>query len=475
MDRGTPPQALDNFELWPWERTLDGLILARRDESTRVRYGLYDPDTNRLEAFTFPTDAADLLTQIKSYRLVIATVALFTFLAAFVLAKRPEIKAGRAFPLLLFLAMTLGVGGVVGGSLSSAGQILPYRISPTELGSLGWGVSHSLPERVFSQSHQTLAWLWALLPLAILNFGLAFPDRNPFLKGRDAAKWTLYGIAFLPLLAMLLGGIVPAISPAIQHYIVVAAVAIAAIVWALALGASHERPPDKSGRHAVRWFVAALGLFAGGYVALHAALRGMTGLPEGLARQSLNVFEASCFVLAAWVAPSAMAYSVAARKPQGLGRFLSNFFRHFLMGVPSVLGFLIAWAAAGLVISGSLWAFSPLAILLAVLLAVIAVLPFRGRLRLAIDRRFDRARFHSRERLAAFAQSLPHTVDREALARQLEEEVMKTLRARWCLLFVMDRGTRKLSFQRGKTALSTEARHVTFILDEPLCEYLREE
>ena len=97
-DRGTPSRALAGIEIWPWEKTLDGLILARRDDSTRVRYGLYDPETRRLEPYTFPTDGEDLLRQVKSYRLVIATVALFALLAIVVLAKRPETKSGRAFP-----------------------------------------------------------------------------------------------------------------------------------------------------------------------------------------------------------------------------------------------------------------------------------------------------------------------------------------------------------------------------------------
>ena len=449
-DRGTPSRALAGIEIWPWEKTLDGLILARRDDSTRVRYGLYDPETRRLEPYTFPTDGEDLLRQVKSYRLVIATVALFALLAIVVLAKRPETKSGRAFPLLLFLTIALGCGSVLGSSVSNVSRVLPYRITLEEIGSLGWGISSSLPQLVFAQSQKTVAWLWALLPLALLNFGFAFPDRNQFLKSKVTVEWALYGIASLPALVMAVSALMLPMPSTAVHHVAKISITLTAIVWALALGSAHQRPPDKASWHAVRWFVAALGLLAGGYVSLVAVRKGMAGLPEGLGRQSLVVLEAFCFILTAWGAPSAMAYAVAARKPLRLGRFLLTLFSQILMGVPALAGFMVAWAVASLIISGTLWAPSPLAIIIAVFLAVIAVLPFRGRLRVAIDKRFDRSRFDQRERIAAFALNLPHTVDRETLAVQLEEEVMKSLHARWCRLFVLDRATGKHSFQRGE-------------------------
>lgn len=125
--RTSAPQALEGIELWPWERTLDGLILARRDDTSRVRYGLFDPETHRLEAYSFPTDGDDFRRQVKSYRLVIATMVLFTILAAVVFWKRSDAKAGRAFPILLFLAMALGCGVVVGNSVSTSAAVIPWK------------------------------------------------------------------------------------------------------------------------------------------------------------------------------------------------------------------------------------------------------------------------------------------------------------------------------------------------------------
>ena len=469
--RTSAPQALEGIELWPWEQTLDGLILARRDDASRVRYGLFDPETHRLDAFSFPTDGDDYRRQVKSYRLVIATLVLFTILAAAVFWKRSDAKSGRAFPILLFLAMALGSGAVVGISVSTFSAVIPYGISLADIGNQGWGISISLPQVVFRQAQLIMTWLWALLPLAIVNFALSFPDRSQFLKSRDSLKLALLGFSALPLLMTALGRSVPQISVAVSHYVVMVTVAAAASVWALSLAAGHERPPDKAGRHAVLWFAAALGLLAAAYLGLQAVRHGVPGLLGG---ESPGVLQLTFFVLAAWVSPSAMAYAVAARKPVGVQRFLATLFLQSLMGVPALAGFTVAWAVAGLVVSGSAWALSPVPIVIAVLVAVLSILPFRGRLRVAIDRKFDRARFESRERLADLARNLPHTVDREALALQLEEVITKTMQARWCLLFVADRGSRKLAFQRGKTALSTEMRQVTFSLDEPLCEYLKE-
>ncbi|MBI4165089.1 MAG: hypothetical protein HY508_05075, partial [Acidobacteria bacterium] len=244
--RSGPLQALEGVELWPWERTLDGLILARRDDATRVRYGLFDPETHRLDAFSFPTDDADYLRQVKSFRLVLATVALFAILAAVVFWTRSDVKSGRAFPILLFLAIALGCGGVVGSLVSTSGQVIPYRITLAEIGNQGWGISSSLPQLVLRQAQTIMTWLWALLPLAILNFALSFPDRTLFLKSRDRVKWILYGIASLPLLVTALARFVPNAAFAVSPYITIFTAAFAACVWALSLGASHERPPDKA-------------------------------------------------------------------------------------------------------------------------------------------------------------------------------------------------------------------------------------
>ena len=471
--RGGPPQSLENIELWPWERTLDGFILARRDEATSVKYGLYDPETRRLEPFKFPTVGDDLIRQVKSFRLVIATAVLFALLAGIVYFQRSDTKSGRAFPILLLLAMALGCGGVLGGSVSTTGHMIPYRITLAEIGNQGWGISSSLPQLVFRQAQMLMSWLWALLPLAILNFGFAFPDRTPFLKSRGTFPAIMLGLAALPLLATGLGRFVSGITPELTYYVVFATVVGATCVWALALAHGYKHSPSKAARHSAIWFISSLSLMGVAYLAQRGFPHGVAELLGEPVGETLKALHIASFVLAAWVAPSGMAYAVAARKPLRLGRFLSKVFRQALMGVLPLAGFTVAWALAGLVVSGSLWAFSPLAIVIAVLVAVLSVLPFRGRLRVAVDRRFDRARFESREKLADLARNLPHTVDREALALQLEEAIMKSMKARWCVLFVADRGSRKLHFQKGKSVLSSEISRMTFGLDEPLAEYLK--
>jgi len=466
------PQDLGRVELWPWEQTQEGLILARRDDYTRVRFGLYDPDAHAFDPFIFPTDSEDLSNRIRSYRLLLASVVLFTFLAVLVLAKRAESKAARAFYVVMCLVTTLACGSFIGNAEFLDARLSPYRMTLEEIAGLGWWMSRSLPQLVFDRARLTLACLWALLPLATLHLGLHFPDRTQFLKRQKWIPPALYAVAFLPVVAMFLARFVPALSQNLLRDLAFLAGALVAGVWVLSLGANLRRPPDKRSREQVRWMIAALGSLGLGYLALAGARYGEMKMGAGDGRAALHLLRSALFVLVAWVVPAAVAYAVAARKPSRLGRFLPRLFRQILMGVPALAMFTIVWALTGLIVSGSLWAFSAPAVIVAVLLTVIVVLPFRGRLRLAIDRMLDRPRLELREKLAVFARSLPHTVDRETLATQLEQTVSGALRAKRTLLFVVDRQARRLRLQPGKSRLPAEVHAVTFDLRQPLCEYL---
>lgn len=465
-------QQLGRVELWPSEQTLDGLILARRDDYTRMRFGLYDPEAHTFDPYTFPTDREDLRRQIRSYRLVLATVVLFALLAVLVLARRGESTAARAFYIVTFLVMALGCGSIIGNSYLSEVRYSPYGMSPAEMVSLGWWLSNSLPQLVFVRVRLTLTALWALLPLAALHLGLHVPDGTRFLQNRTWLRQALYGVATLPAIAIVLGRAVPIVPQSVLRYLVWVAGATVAIVWALSLANNLRRPPDKRSREQVRWMVAALITLGLGAAVVLLARYGEVRMAEGMWRPLLHRAHSALSVLTAWIVPSAIAYAVAARKPARLGWLFPRLLRQFLVGLPALLVFTVVWGVAGLILNGSLWAFSAPAIVVAVLLAVVSVLPFRGRLRRAIDRTFDRKRFELREKLVLFARSLPHTVDRETLASQLQGTVSKALQARWCLLFVADRGSKILHLQPGRPSLPSPVRQVTFDFAEPLCELL---
>ncbi len=473
VDRFAPTaQPLGRLELWPWGQTLDGMILARRDDFTRVRIGLYDPDTRNLDPYVFPTDQADFRAQIRSYRLALTTVVLFLFLAALALAKRGEDKSARSLYIVSLLVTALVCGNLIGDSVPSGGARSPYPTPAEELAGLGWWISSSLPQLAFERVRLTVASLWALMPLATLHFILSFPERTRFLQGKKLVKKALYAAAFLPALAAILGRFQPVVSEHSLRILLVISGGVVAVLLAFSITANLRFAPDKQSRERMRWLIAGLGVAGVGSIAFLIARQWEPKIAGEGWHEFMHGLHSMLFVLAGWAAASAVTYAVVARKPTSVRRFLIRFSRQVLMGVPALMVFAAAWAGAGLVVSGTLWAFSPLAIIVAVLLAVIAVLPFRGRLRVAIDRTLDRARFESCQKLSTRARSLPHTVDRETVAARLEEMLVQTMTVRRVLLFVFDRESRKLRLQPGRAGVSSEVRKVEFDLSEPLCELL---
>ena len=473
IDRASPaPLSLGRTELWPWEQTLEGFILARQDAYTQVRYGLYDPDTRTLEPYVFPTEQEDLRRQVRAQRLLLVTAAIYALLAGISLVRRPASRSARTFYILALFVLALICTQLIGAPEAVLRGTSPYRMRPEEIAALGWSMTSALPQLVFERVRLTIAGLWALLPLAALQFGLAFPDKSRTL--RQNPTWTLaaYGAALLPVVATALSHLGVNLPLGLVPGLLVASGGAVAAVWVMRLAANLRRPPDPRSGVQVRWVAAALSLLITGTVAL-LLLRTWEGRAagEGLSRL-IHSIHTSLFALVAWVVPAAIAYAVAARKPVGVRTSLRRVARQALTGVPAVLVFLIAWAATGLVIRGALWAFSGPAIIIAVLVAAIALMPFRGRLRVAADRLLNRARFESGERLKDFARGLPHTLDRETLAGLLGEVLPRATGARWGLLWVIDRGAHKLRLQPGSSRFPAEARGVEFDLHEPLCEFL---
>lgn len=473
VDRFMPTaRPLERLELWPWGQTLDGLILARQDDYTRVRIGLYDPDARSLDAYVFPTDQEDFRAEVRFHRLTLASVVLFFILATLLLAKRGGEKDARSLYILSLLVAALLCGNLIGESASSGGAHSPYPTTAEEVAGLGWWMSSSLPQLVFERVRLTVIALWALMPLAMLHFILSFPERTRFLQERKRLKQALYGLAFLPAVTAMVGRYEPVLSQHILRILLLISGGAVAVVLALSVASNLRFAPDKRTRERVRWLIAGL-VVAGAGSLFYLVARFWEPRVTGRGWQELmRGLHSTLFVLAVWVAPSAVTYAVVARKPADVRRFLIRLLRQVLMGVPALVIFTVAWAGAGLVISGTMWAFSPLAIVVAVLLAVIAVLPFRGRLRVAIDRTFDRPRFEYREELNEFARSLPHTVDRQSVAARLEETLAKAMTVRRTLLFVLDRDSRKLRLQPGKAGVSSDVRKIEFDPGEPLCALL---
>ena len=466
------PQPLGRVELWPWEQTLDGLVLARQDDYTRMHYGLYDPDARALDRYTFPTDQENLGGATRAHRLILITVGLYALLALVVFWRRSTSAPARALCILLLLLMALASGQSSLAATSAFGLPLPYRLAPEEIQRLGWWMTSSWPQLVLSRVSFAVMFLWALLPIAFLHFGVVFPQGNRLSGSRQALQIALYGVSFLPLIGIGMGRFAPGlVKNPLRDLLVVAGVAVL-VTWGRNLRANFRRPPERRSRDQIRWMLLALGLAAaGGALTLLALGLDDVFAGEG-ARRFLSVFRAATLGVTGWVAPLAAAYAVTVSKPYSIRLLFRRILRQTLMGLPPLILFIVLWAIAGWVMAGSLLARSPLAVIVAVLLTVLATMPFRGRLRILADRTVDRTAFEFREHLMDFARGLPHFLDRETLVTQLQETLPKAMGTNSLFLCGLDRGTKRLRLLCGKDRLPACAAAVEFAPEEDFCVYL---
>jgi serine phosphatase RsbU (regulator of sigma subunit) len=468
------PLPLGRVELWPWEQTLDGLVLAREDDYTRVHYGLYDPDARAVDRYTFPTEREDLRGAVRAHRLILTTVALYALLALVILGRRSASAPARSLYILLLLLMALASGQSSLATTIPTAQPLPYRISPQEIQQLGWWMESPLPQLLLRRIDFAATFLWALLPLAFLHLGVVFPPGNRFFASRKALQIPLYAVSFLPLVGVLMAPQAPGLMKNPLRYLLVVAGLAALATWVLSLRTNYRRPPERRSRDQIRWMLLAFGLAgAGGALTLLAS--GLAGvLPAQGTGHFFAAFPAATLAVTGWFAPLAAAYAVTASKPYSIHLLFRRVLRQTLMGLPPLILFIVLWAVAGWVVAGSLLARSPLAVILAVLLTVLAAMPFRGRLRLLAERTFYRSAFEFREGLMDFARSLPHLLDRETLVVQLQETLPKAMGTNWLCLFALDREAKKLRLLRGKKRLPTAAPAVEFDPEEEFCVYLLE-
>ena len=188
----------------------------------------------------------------------------------------------------------------------------------------------------------------------------------------------------------------------------------------------------------------------------------------------LSLVRSAGYFLLVWAAPPAVAYAVTAEKPYRLRLLARHILRNALMALPVLLVFLLLWAGVSWLVTGVFFTLSAAIVALAVIMAILLAMPFRGRLRQFVERTFDREAFEFRESLMDFGRGLPHILDRRTLATTLEETLPKAMGAKWHHLFVLDRRDKKLRLQPGKASLPGGVMSVEFDLSEPLCQYLLE-
>jgi serine phosphatase RsbU (regulator of sigma subunit) len=475
VDRATQSsRPLGRLELGPRYQTLDGSILAHRDDYTSVRFGLYDPDAGVLEEYVFPTAREDLIRQIQSHRLILLAVAVYALLAFMVYWKHPASPPARAFYILAFLGLALFAAQSLSSSAVSARLACPSCVAGGGIPGLDTGWTSSLPELVLGEAAFVAALLWALLPLVLLHFALVFPEGNRLLARWVVLKPALYGVGLLPPVAVLLSRQAAGFSKGLVRGWLILAAGAATLAWVLTLIRGYRHPPDRRTRDQAVWMTMALGLAAAGVLLLLLA-RGLAGFLTGPGSQRiLKVLSAAALVLPCGLAPPAIAYALVARKHYNLRLLLRRLVRHVSMAFPVLMVFLLLWGGVGWVMTGSFVTLSLPVIAVAVLLTVLLTMPFRGRLRNFVDRTFDRAGFDFREKLFDFAQDLPHLLDRRTLVAQLGDTLTKAMGARRLYLFVLDRHAQKLRLLPGKGGVPSGTWGVEFEPAEPLCKYLLE-
>jgi sigma-B regulation protein RsbU (phosphoserine phosphatase) len=466
---------LGRVELWPWQQTLEGLILARQDDYTRVRFGLYDPDGGALEEYVFPTAQEDLSHQIKAHRLILLTAAFYVLLALVVFWKRPTSAPARAFCILALLLVALFTGQSLLSSLSHFHPASPFPAASGESQGLDWWRMTALSPLLLSKAALVVTLLWALLPVALLHLAFVFPERSRFLARRVVLRVALYALGFLPLVAVLMARFAPNLLRVPVWGFPILGGCVVLGVWGVSLVHSYRHPPDPRTRDQVRWMTMALGLAVGGGLLLLLE-RSLAGLLAGEESQRLlNMVRTAALALPCWVAPSALAYAVVARKPYNLRLLIRRSIRHAFAALPPLVLFLLLWGGLSWVTSGALLSLSPAVVAITVLVTVLLTMPFRGRLRSFADRTFDRLRYDFRERLMDFARGLPHLIDRQTLVARLGDTLPAAMGTWRLYLFVLDRHAMKFRLQPGKDDLSSGARGVEFDPAEPLCRHLLEE
>ena len=466
------PSALGRVELWPWEQTFDGGILARRDDYTRVRFGLYEPDGRLFDDFVFPTAREDLLRQVKSHRLLLLTVVFYAVLALSVSWERRAAAAARAFCALAALSMVLFVAQSLRGEATIIKPHQPFPLTPGEVLWLGAWTTSSFGELVLEATGFLAILIWALIPAALMHLAMVLPPDDRLFAKRMPLKLGLYGLVLLPFIAPLAAPQTLSPPSTLLLGLLVLAGTAATAVWIATLVSCHRQVSDKRARSQVPWMTTAgVSVASGGLLLLLA--RGLERWSVGGEPQHLvEILHGAGMLLMVWVAAPTVAYAVTAEKPYRLGLLVRRVVRHGFVALPVLLVFLLLLAVVNWLVSGSFFTLSAPVIALAVIMAILLAMPFRGRLRILADRTLDREGFEIRENLADFARGLPHILDRRTLATQLETILPPSLGARGHFLFVLDRGAKRLRLQPGKAPVPGGAVGVEFDPEEPLCQYL---
>ncbi len=468
-------QSLGRVEIWPWEQTLRGSILAREDRFTGVRYGLYDPNSRFLNTYTFPTAREDISRNISLHRMALWFAAFYVLLAFVVFVKRPDSPPVRAFFVLTFLGTALLVGRAAVQSAEILQPPYPFRVPSWEIAGLGWWNPQSLTRVISEVIGPGLVYLWALLLPASLHLAIVFPERNRFLAAKKGFWTPLYGVALLPLIGVLIVGHAgPATSPTGLPFLWIAGPVILATVL-VSLAQNYRQPTDRRSRNQVRWAITAVSIvLAGGLLLLLA--RGIVAHLSGESARAFHPFvNDAILTIVGLLSPLALSHALVADKPYDIRLLVRQVIRFCALVIPAVGIFLLLAGGLSWASGGSIREPSVTVLIIAALLTGLALGPSWSPFQRLVDRTLDRTGYLFRERLEDLARGLPHILDRQSLVSSLGERIQIEMGSTRFHLFALDRQTKMLRPQAGKGSFAEPARDVEFDPKEPLCRHLVEE
>jgi sigma-B regulation protein RsbU (phosphoserine phosphatase) len=468
-------QSLGRLEIYPWEQTLSGSILARQDDYVRVRYGLYNPSSRALSEYAFPTARDDVARAANSHRLTLWFAAFYVVLAFVVFFRRPRSAPVGAFFILAFLGTVTLTGRAALESAWVLEPPYPFRVQPWEIAGLGWWIPQSLARFLTDEIGPAMVYLWALMPPALVYFAISFPENNRFLAARKMLWAPLYLAASVPLVGLLITKHAdPAAGWKALPLIWIAGPAVLAIV-VVGLIQNFRWPGNRRAREQVRWAGLAAALASVGGLLLLLANGAALRFPLPWVVAYRPFFNDAVLVVVGLLSPLALGHALTAAKPYDIRLLVRQIIRFCALGGPAVVIFLLFAAAMSWATGGPPREPSVAVLIAAALLTEVVLAPSWSPYQRLLDRTLDRAGYTFRERLEDLARGLPHILDRKSLAASLGERIQIEMGTTRFYLFLLDRQSKKLRAQAGKSSYGMAVADVEFDPEEPLSRYLMEE
>jgi serine phosphatase RsbU (regulator of sigma subunit) len=465
-------RSLDEFDLWPWQQTVEGNILARRAGRWRAELGFLQPEQMEFLPFEFPGAREEIRQNLDRYGTRLFLVVFYVLLALAALLTRPLSASARAFAALNFLAAIWLAAWTSGESARALEPPNPYRLLPGEEGA---ALRASFPGLGAAWFETAQALLAALAPPLWLRFFVAFPDGNRAWSGRRAVLVMLGAATLVPLGWLLLPSLAPGLWSDLPAWTILLAAFAAVGGGFVALLTNSRRPGDRRSREQVRWVSAVLVVLAVGCPVGWLLGRSGAGNEGSAIAYLLGTLASATLGVVALGAPAAVLYALVTARPRDLRSFARRGFRGLIVIGPALVLFFLSVVVIDVLLPGVSRNASSSVWFLSAVLATALYVPLVRRLRRAADRLAGQGADEFRGEIESIAQELPHLLDYAALLGGIRHALRRTLRVQRCFLFVLDREARRYRLKGEERELEPVLGRMEFHPAEPLCRFLAQE